>query len=158
MDDIAPEVTRQQNRQKLVDLLMQRVSMFTSASEQIQSFLFSVHGGGLVAALAFLSSDRGKLELNWLAPTIALLILGVLLCGAIRALAYFSTRGLMIAMGEAIKGYDQSKLTFEQTLPNSMPAIWVRLGKVALGLGVVAFILFMVALCITVANLLIPQM
>jgi len=158
MNDIAPEVTRQQNRQKLVDLLMQRLGMFTSASEQIQSFLFSVHGGGLVAALAFLSSERGKLELNWLAPTIALLILGVLLCGVIRALTYFSTRGLLIAMGDAIKEYDQRVLTFEQTLPYSLPAIWVRLGYVALGLGVGTFILFAVALCLTVANLLIPQM
>lgn len=145
-------------RQRLVEHLMFRATLFNSANEQIQTFLFSVHGGGLVAALAFLSSDRGKMEISWLAHAIAILIAGVVLCGIIRALSYFATRGLMVAMGVAIKRFDAQKVDLEEAMAISIPKPLIWLGHVAVALGVVSFLLFLWALYITMDSLLLPQL
>lgn len=145
-------------RQRLFEQLMFRANLFNSANEQIQTFLFSVHGGGLVAALAFLSSDRGKMEIAWLAHTIAILIAGVVLCGFIRALSYFATRGLMVAMGVAIKRFDTQEVDLVEAMAISIPKPLIWLGHLAVTLGVVSFLLFIGALCITVDNLLLPQL
>ena len=157
-DDREVDDIRSGLRKHLVDQLMFRANMFMSANEQIQTFLFSVHGGGLVAALAFLSSERGKVELSWLPWVIALLISGIVLSGVIRALVYFTTRGLMVSMNASIKGYDQKTLNIEQAIASSLPKTLVFIGNLALALGILNFVLFLLALCITVQHLLLPHL
>src|SRR5690606_4122045 len=114
-------------RRLLVDQMMLRVNMFTSANEQMQTFLFSVHGGGLVAALAFLSSEVGKIGLAWLPSVITLLILGVVISGFIRAIGYFVTMSLMFAMRDAIRGFDNQTLDASGVVPRSLPRhlLWI---------------------------------
>lgn len=142
----------------MVDQMMFRVNMFTSANEQMQTFLFSVHGGGLVAALAFLSSKAGEKGLAWLPEVIGLLVLGVFICGSIRVLGYFVTMALAFAMRDAIRDFDNETIDASAVVSKSLPKHLIWVGGFALALGVVNFLLFLAALNITVKQLLLPQL
>jgi len=98
------------------------------------------------------------MEVDWLAYAIAILIVGVVLCGFIRAISYFATRSLMFAMNVAIRRFDAQEVDLVEAMAISIPKPLFWLGRFAVTLGVVSFLLFIGALYITVDNLLLPQL